>query len=242
MFTMFFIPFLTLIVCLGILLVLLRYFYSSNVPYSWTYALKKGTVSKQLKRLKNSYPFKGRFYIFWLQVNRLKAENIPGAFAEVGVYRGDAARILHAMDPERDLYLFDTFSGFPANDLDGETGEAATYTTENFSDVSVENVLKRFSNTEKIHLHQGYFPDTAAGLEEKRFALVNIDADLYKPTRAALEFFYPRVSGGGVILIHDNNYKWPGIIQAVDEFAGRIPENIVLMPDAEGTVIIVKNK
>ena len=88
----------------------------------------------------------------------------------------------------------------------------------------------------------GYFPDTVKGLEEKRFALVNLDADLYNPTKAALEFFYLRLSPGGVIFIHDYNIKWPGIIQAVDEFVRNIPETLVLAPDSEGTVMIIKNK
>ena len=241
MLTLSILPIITLLIVMGILLVLLNYFYRSNVPYNWIYAVKKGKVSKKLKKLRRSYPFKSRFYIFWLQNERLKSDKIPGAFAEVGVYRGDSAAILHALDPERELHLFDTFTGFPASDLEGETGEAATYTTDHFADVNVENILKRFDDKEKIHIHKGHFPDTAEGFEEKQFAMVNLDADLYKPTKAALDFFYTRLLPGGVILIHDYNDKWPGIMQAVDEFVLNIPENLVLMPDTDGTVVIVKN-
>lgn len=155
---------------------------------------------------------------------------------------GEVAAILHALDPGRDLHLFDTFTGFPASDLEGETGEAATYTTDHFSDVNLKRLYEMFENKEKIHVYKGYFPDTIKELHEKQFALVNLDADLYKPTKAALDFFYPCLSPGGVIFIHDYNYKWPGIIKAVDEFVVNIPENIVLMPDVDSTVVIVKNK
>jgi len=241
MLTLSLIPILTLIVVMGIMLIMLNYLYRSKVPVALTHAIKNGMVSKKIKKLRHRYPDKSRFYIFWLQNERLKSDKIPGAFAEVGVYRGDSAAILHALDPERELHLFDTFTGFPASDLEGETGEAATYTTDHFADVNVENILKRFDDKEKIHIHKGHFPDTAEGFEGKQFAMVNLDADLYKPTKAALDFFYTRLLPGGVILIHDYNDKWPGIMQAVDEFVLNIPENLVLMPDTDGTVVIVKN-
>jgi O-methyltransferase len=242
MFTLSLLPVFTLIIAMLLLLFLLNYFYRSNVPHSWNDALKNGNVSRKLKKLKSIYPYKDRFYIFWLQNERLNKEKIPGAFAEVGVYRGDIAAIFHALDPDRELHLFDTFTGFPASDLEGETGEAATYSSDHFADTNADDIIKRFDDKDKLHIHKGYFPDTAKGLEAKRFAMVNLDADLYKPTKAALEFFYPRLSPGGIMLIHDYNDKWPGIIKAVNEFVVNIPENIVLMPDTEGTVILVKNK
>jgi O-methyltransferase len=246
MVTLSFIPIITLIVLILLLLIVLNYFYNyflmSNKPLAWKEAIKNGDVTSQIKKLKKRYPFKIRFYTWWLQNERLKADKIPGAFAEVGVYKGDSAAILHSLDPDREFYLFDTFSGFPASDLEGETGEAATYSTDNFADVDVRQILQRFDNPDKIHIHKGYFPESASGLGEKQFALVNLDADLYNPTKAALEFFYPRVSPGGVIFIHDYNDKWPGIIKAVNEFLLQIPENIVLMPDTEGTAVIIKNK
>jgi O-methyltransferase len=218
------------------------YFVNPDVPLAWTQAIKNGKVTKHLRKLKSRYPDKSRFYNWWLQSERLKADKIPGAYAEVGVYKGDSATIIHALDPGRELYLFDTFKGFPASDLEGETGAAATYTSDNFADTDAEAILAKFENKDKIHLREGYFPDTAKGLDEKRFALVNLDADLYKPTKAALEFFYPRLSPGGIIFIHDYNYKWEGIVAAVNEFDRKIPETLVLASDADGTVMIVRNK
>ena len=65
---------------------------------------------------------------------------------------------------------------------------------------------------------KGYFPETTVGIEEA-FCFVNLDFDLYNPTYAGLEYFYPRMSKGGVILIHDYfSVGWTGVKQAVDEF------------------------
>jgi len=69
-----------------------------------------------------------------------------------------------------------------------------------------------------------------------------MDADLYNPTKAGLEFFYPRLSPGGVILVHDYNYKWEGLMKAVDEFVLTLPETPVLSPDLDSTIMIIKNK
>jgi O-methyltransferase len=98
------------------------------------------------------------------------------------------------------------------------------------------------SGNENILLHPGYFPETAEQVRNEIFALVNLDADLYRPTRAALDFFYPRLSPGGIIFIHDYNYKWEGIKKAVDEFAQKIPEALILVPDIDGTCMIMRNK
>jgi len=208
----------------------------------WQDAVKHDRVSKRLRLLERKFKDKVRFFSWWIQVERLKRENIPGAFAELGVYKGISAKILHNMDPQRKFYLFDTFEGFPASDLKNETGAAATYTKENFADTNLISVKRYISGNDNLEIVNGYFPETAGIIENEIFALVNIDVDLYKPTKAGLEFFYPRLAPGGVILVHDYNYKWEGIKKAVDEFSGRLTEIPILVPDKEGTILIIKNK
>jgi O-methyltransferase len=210
-------------------------------PKAWQEAVKKGHIPKTLQKTEKNYPDKVRFFNFWFQVERLKKDNIKGAFAELGVYKGDSARLIHLMDTTREFHLFDTFEGFTHNDLAGETGKAATYTTRNFADTSLEKVKGRL-NDDHFIFHKGYFPDTTKGLDGQKFALVNMDADLYNPTKAGLEFFYPRLSPGGIIIIHDYNPDWPGIMQAVDEFSKTIPEPLIPMPDQDNSVLIFKSK
>jgi len=210
-------------------------------PRAWQEAVKRGQVTKTLQKTENNYPDKVRFFNFWFQVERLKKEGVKGAFAELGVYKGDSARLIHLMDASRDFHLFDTFEGFSQSDLTSETGKAATYTIRNFADTSLEKVKRRLSNDHFI-FHKGYFPDTTKGLEDQKFALVNMDADLYNPTKAGLEFFYPRLSPGGIIIIHDYNPDWPGIMQAVDEFSKSISEPVIPLPDQDNSIMIFKTK
>jgi O-methyltransferase len=235
-------------IILIVLIFLIKYvwdmFYGENYePPAWEHARKEGRLSNGLIKASRNYPDKIRLYNFWLQIQRLNFLHVNGDFAELGVYKGDSARLLHLMDPERVFHLFDTFEGFTGSDLKPETGVAATYSTLNFADTSINKVLKKIGgNPEKFNIHAGYFPDSTSGLEETRFALVSLDADLYNPTKAGLEYFYPRLSPGGVIFIHDYNFKWEGLMKAVDEFAATIPEQLVFIPDLDSTVIIIKNR
>jgi O-methyltransferase len=71
------------------------------------------------------------------------------------------------------------------------------------------------------------------------FAFVHLDADLYDPIMAGLQFFYPRVAKGGIIVVHDYN-SWPGARRAVDVYFQDKPEVPVPMPDKSGSVVIVR--
>ena len=234
------------VIILGIILFYLIYYvytvlFDKNYkPKMWLDAVKKGKIPKKLINIERNYPDKVRFFNFWFQVERLKKDKVGGAFAELGVYKGDSAYLLHLMDESREFHLFDTFEGFKNDDLKGETGKAATYTTGNFADTSIEKVKRKLSS-EKFVFHKGYFPETTKDIGEIQFALVNMDVDLYKPTKAGLEYFYTRLSNGGVIIIHDYTPDWPGIIKAVDEFCKSNSIIKVPLPDVDGTVMIFKS-
>ncbi len=217
-------------------------FFDKNYqPKAWKEAARLNKLPKQLQKLERKYPDKVRFFNFWFQVERLKKEKVSGDFAELGVYKGDSAQLIHCMDHSRDFHLFDTFEGFQDQDLEVETGKAATYTPHNFADTHIDTVKSKL-NSDAFHFHKGYFPDSTRDLGELKFALVNMDADLYNPTKSGLEYFYPRLTPGGIILIHDYNPDWPGIVKAVDEFVAGIGEALVVLPDQDSTAMILKNK
>jgi len=234
------------VIILLVLIILGRYawtvFFDKNYqPEEWQEDKRQERIPEELIRIEKSYADKVRFFNWWFQVRRILMEKVPGDFAELGVYKGESARIIHLMVPDRNFHLFDTFEGFRQNDLDNETGEAAKYKTSNFADTSLQKVQSLLGKSNKLHFHKGYFPETTNGLESKTYAYVNMDTDLYNPTKAGLEYFYPRLSPGGVIVIHDHTHKWPGILKAVKEFTDTIPESLVMVADMDGSVMIVKD-
>jgi O-methyltransferase len=227
---------------LGFKLLETKWSYKISKPYLWEASVKEGLISGKLKKTERSYRDKVRFYTIWFQVLRLKKQNIAGAFAELGVYKGETAKMLHEMDTARRFYLFDTFRGFDNKDLQLENSKEEKYSTDNFSDTNLNSVKEFIDGNENIIFVPGYFPESAIDVKEETFAFVHLDADLYQPTLAALIYFYPKLSPGGVILIHDYNHTWPGVRKAVDEFSATIPENILEIADWQGTAIIIKNK
>ncbi len=208
-------------------------------PKIWKEKIRNGFISNELKKTESKYKDKDRFFNFWFQIDRLIEYKVKGDFAELGVYKGDSAEVLHKMDPTRTIHLFDTFEGFQQKDLNNESGKAATYTEHSFADTTIERVKQRL-NKENFIFHQGSFPESVVGLNDEKYALVNMDVDLYNPTKAGLNYFYPKLSPGGVILVHDYNTDWPGIMKAVDDFALTINTPIVPLNDRDNTIMIFK--
>lgn len=177
-----------------------------------------------------------------------RARGVEGAVAELGVYRGDTAVQLNALFPDRHLYLFDTFEGFDEADLtaEAEAGFSGAKAGD-FADTSEETVMARMPYPGQCKVRKGHFPETAAGLDHMEFAFVSIDPDLYEPALAGLEFFYPRLNEGGVILLHDyNNAQFAGIKKAVAELEeklaadGAAPLKLVPLGDLHGSCAIIK--
>ena len=90
----------------------------------------------------------------------------------------------------------------------------------------------------KTHFYPGWIPERFVDVTDKSFAFVHIDVDLYEPTRLSLEFFYPRIQAGGIILCDDYGFtSCPGATRAVDEFLSDKPENMLALPGGGGFLI-----
>ncbi len=227
---------------LGFKLLETKWSYKISKPYLWEEAVRKGAVSVRLKKMERFYRDKVRFYHLWFQIERLKKDRIEGTLVELGVYQGETARMIHAMDPARKLYLFDTFEGFSKTDITAEKREDEKLDAGNFADTGLEAVTQFVDGNENVRYYPGYFPDSIKDLPEEKYALVHLDADLYQPTLEGLKYFYPRLSVGGILLIHDYNHNWEGVRKAVDEFIPTIRESLSIVPDWQGSVMIVKAK
>jgi hypothetical protein len=173
---------------------------------------------------------------------RVLDERVPGDFAELGVHKGNSAKLLaHVLtqvNHKRRLYLFDTFAGFDSRDLVGMDADRPPL----YSDTSLGAVQSFVGADSLCEYRPGHFPETASSIDrDAKFALVHLDSDLYEPTRAALAFFYPRLSSGALVILHDyGSGHWPGVTHAVDEFLADRPERLVLLPDTSGTAVFRK--
>lgn len=186
-----------------------------------------------------------RFAELRLIAEEIKSRDIPGAIAELGVFRGEFSAEMNRLLPEKEIYLFDTFEGFEQRDLDREaevTGVSATWHPD-FADTSIDLVAGRLPHPENARFVRGWFPESTGQLTgDETYALVSIDPDLYEPTIRGLKYFWPRMAQDGIIMIHDyNSAQFPGAGKAVREFA--LENNIMVIPlaDLHGSAVIIKN-
>ena len=147
-------------------------------------------------------------------------EKVPGDMAEVGVAYGASAKLISEHAPHKTLHLFDTFEGLP----DVSRQDSAKFAAGQFRS-DLEDV-KTFLNGAQARFYKGLFPSTAEAVSDRTFSFVHIDVDLYSSTLAALEFFYPRLSPGGILLSHDH-LSSDGVDQAFREFFIDKPEPVI---------------
>ena len=169
-------------------------------------------------------------------------QNIEGAVAELGVFRGFNASVMNHFFPDRKLYLFDTFEGLDPRDT--EADERLGYNTRHirdFSDTNVELVMSKMSHKENIIVRKGWFPDSAVGLEDETFSYVFLDANLYQPMHEGLHWFYPRLTNGGYIVVDLVNWgEYPGPRKALHDFAREVGISYVPIPSMTGSAVIGK--
>jgi hypothetical protein len=175
-------------------------------------------------------------------VRYVAGRNLPGAFAECGVWRGGSLLAMIATLEElgiddRDLHAYDTFEGMteptekdtsaleqPALDTwtaARATGERAWpffFDADKFDEDSVRaTLLGTGYPAARIHLHRGPVEETLPSQSPGALALLRLDTDWYESTRHELEHLYPLLAPGGVLIIDDYGH-WDGARRAVDEY------------------------
>jgi hypothetical protein len=185
-------------------------------------------------------------------VQYVEQYGIPGAFVECGVWRGGsmmaiARTLLAAGSGDRNLFLFDTYSGMPeASDSDvdvsGRSGaalleELRKLTTEEqatnqiIARCPIEDVRANLLSTgypkDRLHFVEGRVENTIPRDAPDQIAVLRLDTDWYESTRHELVHLFPRLSRHGVLIIDDYGH-WRGARLAADEFFRQNPEPIFL--------------
>jgi hypothetical protein len=163
------------------------------------------------------------------------ADELPGDTAECGVWNGASSWFIcdHFAGSGKTHHGFDSFEGLPEPAaLDGgywRRGDC--FATE----ADARATLSEFP----AKLYRGWIPERFAEVEDRRFCFVNVDVDLYEPTRDSIEFFYPRLVPGGLLLFDDygSEMQSPGAARAIDEFMAERPEPLIKAPSAQAFLI-----
>lgn len=185
-----------------------------------------------------------RFKTFELIADRINKDHVVGDVAEFGVFRGVFAALINKVFHNRTLYLFDSFEGFRPEEAtrEVESGRTSEEFVNKFKNTSVEYVMSKMPYPQMIDVRKGFFPETTVGLEEKVFCFVSLDADFEESILEGLRYFYPRMSDGGVIMLHDYSTN-PYVQKAVERYESENKKmRAIPLSDNCGTLIIMAAK
>ena len=215
--------------------------YESILP-SAAYApwLSDDLFNKVYKTIKNNTLVdKYRCYELWQLV--AETTKLKGALIEVGTWRGGSGALIAQKAKlagiKDAVYLCDTFKGIvkaKANDPSHKNGDLA-----DTSEKIVEEIIHKLK-LDNIKILSGIFPDeTGKFITENGFRFCHIDVDVYQSAKDAVEWLWPKLVVGGLIIFDDyGDERCNGITKFVNEERGK--RDRMVFYNLNGHAIMVK--
>jgi hypothetical protein len=178
------------------------------------------------------------------------ATRAAGDFVECGVNAGFvSSAIMQSLDwnrltPGRRFFLIDTFQGpvleqYSRAEIDrGRDAVARSAISAGAYVTDMDRVRATFSEWPTAMVVQGTVPAVLDTLRFGDVAFVHLDMNCAMPERAALEFFWLRLSPGGVILFDDYTYfGHENQREAIDLAAASLGIKILGLPTGQGLIV-----
>ena len=170
-------------------------------------------------------------------------KNIEGDFVECGTNKGGFARaIVEYVDlatTGKDFYLLDTFEGLSGQLLTKE--EKAAGKKEHFEKEYTscyEEVVETFAGFPFVKIIKGTVPGTLAKVPSTRIAFLSIDMNSIVPEIAALNYFWDKLSAGGMIVLDDYAYVTCDLqYEAHNNWAKEREVKILTLPTGQGLIV-----
>ena len=169
-----------------------------------------------------------------------------GDIAECGTFHGlsayQIAKIIKSNKIQLTFHIFDSFEGLSEINQEDKSGRFT---------ISDEDLRKQFSYGEDlvkenlkefkfINYYKGWIPERLNEVKEKYFVFVHIDVDLYEPIKDSIDFFFPRLVNGGIMVFDDYGYtlQFPGAKLAIDETLSKLSyQHFVCLPSGQAYLI-----
>ena len=175
------------------------------------------------------------------------ASKLSGDYVECGVGNGFLSSTIMAYldwnSMDKHFYLFDTFDGIDLRYVEkdkemyyqniNEKMKASGIYAESFS-----SVQENFSEWKSVHLVQGAIPETLNAVKIECVSFLHIDMNNPFPETAAFEYFYEKLTTGGLVLLDD--YAYCGHREqkvALDYCAKERNNQILSLPTGQGLLI-----
>jgi len=166
-----------------------------------------------------------------------RGANIAGDFVECGVNKGGLARtVIEYVNFGRlrkTFYLLDTFSGPHPEYASREEMKKFS----NAYEECYQSVLATFRAFANVEIIRGPVPETLAQVNSEKVCYLSIDMNCAAPERAALEFFWDKLTSGATVVLDD--YGWKGFEAqktSADEFAAARGVQVLALPTGQGLI------
>lgn len=170
---------------------------------------------------------RGRHYVLHQLLKRVIFLN--GNIAECGCFKGLSAHQIAAIcrnnNFKNKFFIFDSFEGlsrFDSEDISVHNSKTDFVKRQKEFSCPMGQVKNNLKEFDFIDYKEGWIPSRFDEVKEERFSFVHIDVDMYQPIKDCIDFFYPRLLEGGIMVFDDYGYLgFPGAKKAVDEFLAK---------------------
>ncbi len=170
-----------------------------------------------------------------------QVKTLSGDFIEFGVNKGGLAQTiieyLTFVELGKNYYLLDTFNGLDdalISDAERSVGrDQITYYNECYQEVTA-----RFSRYPFAKIIRGSVPSTLSQIDATQLCFISMDMNCAAPERAALEFCWPKLVPGGVIVLDDYGFRKHEAQQNVHRnFAREQDAALLELPTGQGLIM-----
>ena len=172
----------------------------------------------------------------------------PGDFVECGVNAGFlSSAILNYLkwnSLDRNFYLVDTFEGpvltqFSKEEIEsGRLAVAQQALSQDAYVTDIERVRQNYMEWHRIEIVKGSVPEVLPAVDTNGIAFLHLDMNCAYPEAAALRYFWPSISNGGITLFDDYAYfGYEAEARAIDEIAAGLGAEILVLPTGQGMIM-----
>ena len=156
--------------------------------------------------------------------------NIEGDIFEFGVFKGASfcrfasyRKILNL--ESKNLVGFDSFGKFPPTEFEEDKAFRERFIDDaGLNSISTDDLFSFLDNkncSDNIELIKGDIVQTSSDYlinnPDQKICLLNLDVDIYEPSKAVLDNFYEKISTGGILIL-DDYLTFPGETKAIEDF------------------------
>jgi predicted O-methyltransferase YrrM len=102
----------------------------------------------------------------------------------------------------------------------------------------VDRIRTNFAEWRGVHVTPGRVPDVLPQIIAQQVAFLHIDMNSAAPERAALEYFWPKLAPGAIVLFDDYCHGGCELqTEALDAAARELGASILALPTGQGLII-----